>query len=90
MENIKIGKVNIDLKLYPGEDYYSEGETEDRLLKVCEENDPSEFRKIIENNPEWPYLYHLSKERENIVSWLPVSKNDKVLPTETETAIIFP
>lgn len=79
MDDIKIGKVNIDLKHYPGEDLYSEGEIEDRLLKVCEENDPSAFRKIVEENHEWAYLYHLSKERENIVSWLPIRKTDKVL-----------
>ena len=79
MENLKIGKVNIDLSKYPGEDFYSEGEIEDRLLKVCEENDPSEFRKIVEENHDWSYLYHLSKERQNIVSWLPITKEDRVL-----------
>ena len=57
---MKIGKVNIDLKHYPGEDFYSEGEIEDRLLKICEENTPDKFRKIIEDNSEWAYLYHLS------------------------------
>ena len=79
MDNMKIGKVNIDLKHYPGEDFYSEGEIEDRLLKICEENTPDKFRKIIEDNSEWAYLYHLSTQRQNIVSWLPITKNDKVL-----------
>ena len=79
MEDFKIGKVNIDLKHYSGSDIYSEGEIEDKLLKVAEENDPKDFRKIIEENDSWSYLYHLSKERQNIVSWLPMSTNDKVL-----------
>ena len=79
MENIKIGKVNIDLTHYAGTDLYSEGEIEDKLLKVSEEHAPSEFRKIIEENDDWSHLYHLSKERQNIVSWLPICKNDKVL-----------
>ena len=79
MDNIKIGKVNIDLKHYSGNDLYSEGEIEDKLLKVAEEKEPKDFRKIIEDSESWSYLYHLSKERENIVSWLPISKSDKVL-----------
>ena len=79
MDYFKIGKVNIDLKHYSGNDIYSEGEIEDKLLKVAEENDSKDFRKIIEENDNWSYLYHLSKERQNIVSWLPISKNDKVL-----------
>ena len=79
MEDIKIGKVNIDLKHYSGSDLYSEGEIEDRLLKVCEENDPKDFRRIVEEHDEWAYLYHLSKERQNIVSWLPIKKSEKVL-----------
>ena len=37
MSNIKIGKVNIDLMHYSGKDIYSEGEIEDKLLKVAEE-----------------------------------------------------
>ncbi|MCR4649801.1 MAG: class I SAM-dependent methyltransferase, partial [Lachnospiraceae bacterium] len=69
----------MDLTHYPGEDLYSEGEIEDRLLKVAEENDPADFRKIVETSGEWAYLYHLSKERQNIVSWLPVKKDEKVL-----------
>ena len=77
MDNMKIGKVNIDLKHYAGKDLYSEGEIEDRLLKVSEEKDPKEFRKVVEEHDEWAYLYHFAKERQNIVSWLPISKNDK-------------
>lgn len=79
MENITIGKVNIDLSEYPGEDFYSEGEIEDRLLLVSETRERSEFRKVTEENASWPYLYHFSPNRENIVSWLPIKKTDKVL-----------
>lgn len=80
MDNsLQIGKVNIDLSKYSGQDFYSEGEIEDKLLEVAETVDRSEFRKIIENNTSWPYLYHFSKVRENIVSWLPIKPSDKVL-----------
>ena len=78
-KTISIGKVNIDLSHYSGQDLYSEGEIEDRLLKVSEENDSSSFKKIVEDSDEWAYLYHLSDIRENIVSWLPIKKSDKVL-----------
>jgi len=78
-KEMMIGKVNIDLREYPGEDYYTEGEIEDRLLDICQKNEPKDFRKIVENSDEWSFLYHLSKERQNIVSWLPISKEHKVL-----------
>ena len=61
MANIKIGKVNIDLMHYSGKDIYSEGEIEDKLLKVAEEKDPKDFRKVIEESESWSYLYHLAK-----------------------------
>ena len=75
----QIGKVNIDLSDYPGEDLYSEGAIEDELLKVAENNSREDFRRIIEENTSWPYLYHFSPVRENIVSWLPIKKEDKIL-----------
>ena len=78
-KNLTIGKVNIDLTHYSGSDLYTEGEIEDNLLKVAEENDPASFRKVIEGKDEWAYLYHLSPVRENIVSWLPIKKDEKVL-----------
>ncbi|MBR1862380.1 MAG: class I SAM-dependent methyltransferase [Lachnospiraceae bacterium] len=39
----------------------------------------AEYADIIEKHPNWPFLYHLSPIRENIVSWLPMDKSDKVL-----------
>ena len=30
----EIGKVRLDLKHYPGEDYYCDGEIEDELLEI--------------------------------------------------------
>ena len=79
MENISIGKVNIDLSFYPGEDFYSEGAIEDKLLEISENTNRSEFRKVTENHDSWAYLYHFSPNRENIISWLPIGEKDKVL-----------
>ncbi len=75
----KIGKVTLDYKHYPGEDFYCDGDVEDELLEIVKNHSPEEFRKIIEERAKWPILYHLSPLRENIVDWLPVGKSDKVL-----------
>lgn len=69
----QIGKVILDLDKYPGEDIYSDGAVEDRLLNFVQN---SGEESMYDN---WAYLYHLSPVRENIVKWLPISKNDKVL-----------
>lgn len=68
-----IGKVILDLDKYSGEDLYSDGSVEDRLLEFVRN---SGDQSIYDN---WAYLYHMSPVRENIVKWLPISKEDKVL-----------
>ena len=75
----KIGKVNLDLTRYPGEDKYCDGDIEDTLLAIAKDRSEVEFPKIIEESASWPILYHLSKLRENIVEWLPIDKSMKVL-----------
>ncbi|MCR5650141.1 MAG: class I SAM-dependent methyltransferase [Lachnospiraceae bacterium] len=74
-----IGKVKLDLSDYPGEDLYSEGEAEEMLLGIVRENSPAEYNRLISENPSWSMLYHLSDIRENILDFLPISKNDSVL-----------
>ncbi len=75
----KIGKVKLDLTHYPGEDYYCDGEVEDELLEIARNYSTVEYQRIIEERGSWPILYHLSSLRENIVEWLPISKDMKVL-----------
>ena len=74
-----IGRVNLDLTYYNGEDKYSDGQVEDDLLEIARDRSPAEFQDIIEESASWPVLYHLSELRENIVEWLPVDKSMKVL-----------
>lgn len=74
-----VGKVTLDLSKYSGSDLYSEGEWEDRLLEIVKNNNAESFNKIIAQSNSWSVLYHLSELRGNIVDFLPVSKNDKVL-----------
>ena len=75
----QIGKVKINLVHYPGEDLYCDGEIEDELLTIARDYAEVEYPRIIEEKKSWPILYHLSKLRENIVEWLPIDKNMKVL-----------
>ena len=75
----QIGKVRMNLVHYSGEDLYSDGEIEDELLIIARDYAEVEYPRIIEEKKSWPILYHLSKLRENIVEWLPIDKNMKVL-----------
>lgn len=73
----KMGKVKFNLSYYTGRDQYSDGEIEDELLNIVQQN--SNFDRIIENDNRWPVLYHLSKYRSNIIDWYPFNKNANVL-----------
>ncbi len=75
----KIGSITLDYSKYPGEDYYCDGAVENEILEIVKNHTPDEFTKIIENRRSWPILYHLSSLRENIVEWIPMDKNAKVL-----------
>ena len=75
----QIGKIILDKKYYPGTDLYCDGVIEDEILDIVKNNAQEEYRKIIEERGSWPIFYHLSSLRENIVEWLPISKQDKVL-----------
>lgn len=74
-----IGKVKLDYKLYPGEDFYSDGDVEDELLDIVSNYDEKEFDNVIRERKSWPITYHLSKKRQNIVEWIPLDPNMKVL-----------
>ncbi len=79
MENELIGKVQLDYSHYSGEDLYCDGDVEDEILDIVKNYAPVEYGRIIEERKSWPVMYHLSGQRENIVSWLPIDKNMKVL-----------
>lgn len=74
-----IGKINLDYTFYPGEDLYSDGAVEDELLSIAKEYDHSQWNQVIAERKSWPILYHFSHVRQNIVSWLPISPEDRVL-----------
>lgn len=75
----EIGKIKLNLAHYPGEDFYCDGDVEDDLLDITRNYATVEYQRIIEERKSWPILYHLSAQRENIVEWLPITKDMKVL-----------
>ena len=75
----KIGNVVIQTQYYPGQDLYSDGEIEDRMLKIAQKYGDIEYSSVIAEEKSWPILYHFSHVRENIVNWLPITKKDHVL-----------
>lgn len=73
-----VGKVSLHYEYYSGNDLYQDG-AEDELLNIVRNYEEKEYNKVIDEKKSWPILYHLSDVRENIISWIPISKDDKVL-----------
>ena len=57
----------LNLTYYHGTDTYSDGEIEDDILADLQAFDKVE--DILLSRTEWPYLYHLSPIRENLLEW---------------------
>lgn len=74
-----IGQVSLNYDYYPGKDLYSDGVIEDELLNIVKNSSSVEYQSIIERRKSWPILYHLSHIRGNIVDFLPIKNEDKVL-----------
>ena len=64
----QIGKVTLDLSRYSGEDLYCDGAVEDEILEIVKHTPKEGYRKAIESKKSWPVFYHLSAQRENIIS----------------------
>ena len=74
-----IGKVALDLSKYSGTDLYCDGDVEDELLDIVKTHKQEEYPSVIAERLKWTILYHLSDLRENIVSWLRLKKDAKIL-----------
>jgi len=73
-----VGNVKLDYEFYGGTDLYVDG-SEEKLLDIVKRYNGSEYNKVIDEEKQWPVLYHLSNLRGNIVDCIPFTKNDKVL-----------
>lgn len=74
-----VGGVKLNLKYYEGRDLYSDGDIEDELLDIVKTYKKEQFDEVILDRNSWAVLYHLSAQRENILSWYPFEPSDKVL-----------
>ena len=63
----KIGNVVLDLGCYHGDDAYSDGDIEEKLLSLVKSGE--DLNDVLRRENEWPVLYHLSDIRENLLSW---------------------
>ena len=75
----KIGQVTLDDTYYPGQDLYSDGEIEDKMLEIAKTYSQDQWNEVIAQRKSWPILYHFSHVRENILSWLPFTGKESVL-----------
>ncbi|MCR5302879.1 MAG: class I SAM-dependent methyltransferase [Lachnospiraceae bacterium] len=77
--NDRIGNVVIDYTYYKGEDLYSEGAAEDRLLDYVKNHTALDYEHYIQESRTWSVMYHLSYIRQNVAGWLPIKPSDDVL-----------
>lgn len=72
-----IGGVRLNYEYYGGKDLYSDGEdVENEILQIVSTKKESEYGGEFKS---WPFLYHLTRQRENIVLPMEISKEDEVL-----------
>lgn len=67
----------LNLKFYKGQDIYSDGDVEDEILQAL--NETGDTQQILMEHNEWPFLYHLSPIRENILEWYDFNPEGTVL-----------
>lgn len=75
----QIGNVVINYEKYGGVDLYCDGPIEDKLLEIARTHEEDELNQVIAESHSWEIMYHFSHIRQNIVSWLPITKEDHVL-----------
>ena len=73
----RIGNVVMNYDYYSGEDLYSDGDVEDELLEIVQDNE--DYTEILRKDNRWPILYHLSPIRENLLDWYDYKRDGSVL-----------
>ena len=74
-----IGKVRLDYTWYSGEDLYTDGEIENRLLEIAKSTPEAALNAVIAEEKDWAVLYHMSHIRENVTDAVTISKDEDVL-----------
>lgn len=61
-------------------DSYSDGNVEDEMLAIFKSHSfDKKVKSILKDNPSWPMRYHLSKVRENLLSWYEFPRESSLL-----------
>ncbi|HFL3236583.1 TPA: class I SAM-dependent methyltransferase [Clostridioides difficile] len=72
-----VNKVYINLEFVQDDTLYSDGEVEDRLLDIFRNG--VDYQGILEESNEWPLLYHLSTQRQNLLNWYSFNEGSDIL-----------
>ncbi len=72
-----MSKEILNLKYYKGEDLYSDGDVEDKILDIFKNGE--DIQKRLMREDDWAVLYHLTPIRQNILEWYDFTKEDTVL-----------
>ena len=73
-----IGNVTLNYNFYDGTDLYSDGDfIEEHILNIVKNEDNYEY--VHKDYVNWAVMYHLSRQRENIVAPMQINNTDEVL-----------
>ncbi len=67
----------LDLSYDKGKDIYSDGAVEDEILDIIQQGKP--LMDVLVNDDRWPILYHLSRDRRNLLEWYPFNRESDLL-----------
>lgn len=71
---------NLVLDYYGGKDLYSDGDVEKHILEAVQNKwDILDLDKHVKAGEYYPFIYHLSVIRENILNWYPFKEKCRVL-----------
>ena len=73
----KIGNVTLNYRFYKGSDQYSDGDIEDTLLRIVQQDEP--YEDVLAREDDWALLYHLSPIRENLLDWYDFGEDKSLL-----------
>lgn len=67
----------LNLTYYKGEDLYSDGDVEDKILEIFQKNE--DIQERLMKDDDWAILYHLSPIRQNLLEWYDFEKDASIL-----------
>lgn len=72
-----MNKEVLNLTYYKGEDLYSDGDVEDKILEIFQSEE--DIQERLMKDDDWAILYHLSPIRQNILEWYDFDKEASLL-----------